>query len=301
QQQQQQQHQQQQQQHQQQQQPQLAFYCQLAHGSATGLISGFGNVRELYCKIAKCFDIRPEEILFCTLNTHKIEMSELVGGQIGLDDFIFAHKKGRAKEIELIKTEDALGLTLTDNGAGYVFIKRIKENSIMDRLRVVQIGDHIEKLNGISLVGKRHYEVARMLKEITRGATLVLRLVEPLSRSGFGIIGPRCAGPRSRGKFCSYGNGRETLRFKADGMAKIEQVNEDDKSREKIEKINNALDIYMGISDVVLARRLWEIAQNKINSMDVAKAIDSSMPDSYNFPEDFIFDVWKIAFEARNH
>jgi hypothetical protein len=131
---------------------------------------------------------------------------------------------GRPKEIELIKTEDALGLTLTDNGAGYVFIKRIKENSIMDRLRVVQIGDHIEKLNGMSLVGKRHYEVARMLKEITRGATLVLRLVEPLSRSGFGIIGPRCAGPRSRGKFCSYGNGRETLRFKADGMAKIEQV-----------------------------------------------------------------------------
>ena len=33
------------------------------------------------------------QILFCTLNTHKVDMSSLLGGQIGLDDFIFAHKK----------------------------------------------------------------------------------------------------------------------------------------------------------------------------------------------------------------
>lgn len=35
------------------------------------------------------------QILFCTLNTHKVEMTELLGGQIGVGDFIFAHKKGR--------------------------------------------------------------------------------------------------------------------------------------------------------------------------------------------------------------
>ena len=29
-----------------------------------------------------------------------------------------------------MKSEDALGLTITDNGAGYAFIKRIKVNSI---------------------------------------------------------------------------------------------------------------------------------------------------------------------------
>ena len=34
------------------------------------------------------------QILFCTLNTHKVDMSKLLGAQIGLDDFIFAHKKG---------------------------------------------------------------------------------------------------------------------------------------------------------------------------------------------------------------
>lgn len=34
------------------------------------------------------------QILFCTLNTHKVDMTELLGGQIGVGDFIFAHKKG---------------------------------------------------------------------------------------------------------------------------------------------------------------------------------------------------------------
>ena len=45
-------------------------------------------------------------------------MAKLLGGQIGLDDFIFAHVKAQAKEIDVIKSEAALGLTITDNGAG---------------------------------------------------------------------------------------------------------------------------------------------------------------------------------------
>lgn len=56
------------------------------------------------------------QIIFCTLNSHKVDMTKLLGGQIGLDDFIFAHRKGRPKEIEIVKSEDALGLTITDNG-----------------------------------------------------------------------------------------------------------------------------------------------------------------------------------------
>ncbi|MEQ2158585.1 hypothetical protein GOODEAATRI_013757 [Goodea atripinnis] len=69
------------------------------------------------------------QILFCTLNTHKIDMEKLLGGQIGLEDFIFAHVKGIKKEVEVHKSEDALGLTITDNGAGYAFIKN-SERSI---------------------------------------------------------------------------------------------------------------------------------------------------------------------------
>lgn len=74
-------------------------------------------------------------------------MNKLLGGQIGLDDFIFAHKKGRPKEIEIVKTEDALGLTITDNGAGYAFIKRIKEGSVIAQIPHIQVSDFVALLS----------------------------------------------------------------------------------------------------------------------------------------------------------
>lgn len=78
------------------------------------------------CLSATCLCVCVQ-IMFCTLNTHKIDMDKLLGGQIGLEDFIFAHIKGIKKEVEVYKSEDALGLTITDNGAGYAFIK-VKRN-----------------------------------------------------------------------------------------------------------------------------------------------------------------------------
>lgn len=42
--------------------PQLIFHCQLAHGSPTGLITGFASVKELYQKIAECYDFSVEEV-----------------------------------------------------------------------------------------------------------------------------------------------------------------------------------------------------------------------------------------------
>lgn len=50
---------------------------------------------------------------------------------------------GRPKEIEITKSEDALGLTITDNGAGYAFIKRIKEGSIIDRMKYIHVSSHL--------------------------------------------------------------------------------------------------------------------------------------------------------------
>lgn len=41
--------------------------------------------------------------------------------------------------MQITKTEDALGLTITDNGAGYAFIKRIKEGSLIDSMSYIQV------------------------------------------------------------------------------------------------------------------------------------------------------------------
>lgn len=53
--------------------------------------------------------------------------------------FILSSILGRPKEIEIAKTSEALGLTITDNGSGYCFIKRIKENSIIDKISYINV------------------------------------------------------------------------------------------------------------------------------------------------------------------
>ncbi|CAG9807890.1 unnamed protein product [Chironomus riparius] len=275
--------------------PSLVFHCQLANGSPTALICGFSSVKELYQKIAECFDIQLDEIIFCTLNSHKVEMSKLLGGQIGLDDFIFAHRKGRPKEIEILKSEDALGLTITDNGAGYAFIKRIKEGSVIDKIPHIQVGDHIEKLDGVSVVGKRHYEVARLLKDIKTGSTFTMRLVEPL-KSGFQTIAPRSAGKQGSKK--GFGTGKETLRFKANGNVSIEDEH-DDATQAGIDAINILLDQFFGINDSELAAQIWDLGSNKTNSMDFAEAIDNSDLEAFGFTDDFIIDLWGAVTDVR--
>ena len=62
--------------------PKLVFNCQLAHGSPTGLISGFSNVRELYQKIADCF-----EIPMTTVNTSRSFNSDSFSSL--LDSFLY--------------------------------------------------------------------------------------------------------------------------------------------------------------------------------------------------------------------
>ncbi|XP_023936647.1 PDZ domain-containing protein GIPC3 [Bicyclus anynana] len=276
---------------------QLVFHCQQAQGSPLGLISGFSNVHELYQKIAECYDFPPDDILFCTLNTHKVDMKKLLGGQIGLDDFIFAHRKGRPKEIEIVKTEDALGLTITDNGAGCSFIKKIKEGSIVSRIPHIAIGDHIERLNGENAVGKRHYEVAKLLKDIPKGTTFTIRLIEPL-KSGFASIGPKTGSMRS-GKKQSYGSGKETLRFKANGQATIENEH-DERSKAGIDKINGLLESFMGINDTELATQMWDLSQGKTNSMQLAEAIDNSDLQEFGFTDEFIIELWGVITDARS-
>ena len=48
--------------------PKLNFHCQLAQGSPTGIISGFTNVRELYERIAACYDIKASDVR--NIDTH---------------------------------------------------------------------------------------------------------------------------------------------------------------------------------------------------------------------------------------
>lgn len=272
--------------------PKLVFHCQLAHGSPTGLISGFTNVKELYNKIAECYEINANEILFCTLNTHKVDMNKLLGGQIGLDDFIFAHVKGSSKLVSVDKSEPALGLTITDNGAGYAFIKRIKEASIVDKLSdQIRVGDHIEKINDKNLVGSRHFEVAKMLKEIPVGSSFTIKLVEP-TREGFLNIGARGSKQQSQK---AVTNGKQTMRMKS-GVVE----DQDDSVDIAVAKINSLLETFMGIHDSELAQTIWELGRNHENPHDFCEAISQSEIADFGFGEDFVFDLWGAINDARS-
>jgi hypothetical protein len=67
------------------------------------------------------------------------------------------------------KDGPALGLTISDNGAGFAFIKKIRDDSIMSKADGVVVGARLVAINGTALNGARHFEVARMLKEIPIG------------------------------------------------------------------------------------------------------------------------------------
>ncbi|XP_030401277.1 PDZ domain-containing protein GIPC1 [Gopherus flavomarginatus] len=274
--------------------PRLVFHTQLAHGSPTGRIEGFTNVKELYSKIAEAFKIPPVEVMFCTLNTHKVDMDKLLGGQIGLEDFIFAHTKGQKKEVEVFKSEEALGLTITDNGAGYAFIKRIKEGSVIDRIQVINVGDMIESINGQSLIGCRHYEVAKMLKDLPKGRTFTLKLTEP--RKAFDMISQRAAGGKHNSS-SQLGTGRGTLRLRAKGPATVEEQLSAFEER-AIEKVDDLLESYMGIRDTELAATMVELGKDKRNPDEFAEALDERLGD-FAFPDEFVFDVWGAIGDAK--
>jgi hypothetical protein len=272
--------------------PKLVFHCQQAHGSPTGVISEFTNVKELYEKIAECYDITAKDILFCTLNTHKVDMTRLLGGQLGLDDFIFAHIRGQPKVVDITKSEDALGLTITDNGDGIAFIKAIREGSLISQIEGICVGDHIEKINDVSMIGCRHYDVAKTLKSIPRGDMFSLRLVEPI-KSGFALLDGKSGGRKSGGNISS---GMKTLRLRSKGEATVEVP--DDVSNIAIDKINALLETFLGISDSELAQSIWETGSQTTNPSDFAAALESS--DLRQFAEEsFLFDLWGAISDAK--
>lgn len=65
--------------------------------------------------------------------------------------------------------------------------QRIREGSVVHQIQVINVGDMIESINGHRLIGCRHYEVAKMLKELPKGKEFIIKLVEPLKAFGRGL------------------------------------------------------------------------------------------------------------------
>uniref|UniRef100_A0A8C9KHY1 GIPC PDZ domain containing family member 3 n=1 Tax=Panthera tigris altaica TaxID=74533 RepID=A0A8C9KHY1_PANTA len=206
------------------------------------------------------------QILFCTLNSHKVDMQKLLGGQIGLEDFIFAHVRGETKEVEVTKTEDALGLTITDNGAGYAFIKVLKA-SVLECLG---------------------WSVEDFLEEGNRCPSPTVSPADMI-------------GQRSRSSKCpadaKVTSGRETLRLRSGGAATVEEVPtefEEEASR----RVDDLLESYMGIRDPELASTMVDTAKKTPSVQEFAHRLDSVLGE-FAFPDEFVVEVWAAIGEAR--
>lgn len=267
----------------------MVFHVQLAHGSPTRQVRDFTNVKQLYESIAKAFQIATTDILYCTLNTHKVDMTRLLGGQIGLDDFLFAHVKGAVKNTKVNKDGPALGLTISDNGAGYAFIKKIRADSIMSQAADVAVGDHLKSINGTDLTGCRHFEVARMLKEIPVGSEFSIELTSP--KQAFDTaLAPR--GQQTGSGNVKAGGGKKTLRMKKDGTAVVEDV--DDKVTQMVNKVDDMLEQFVGIRDGELSQSIFDLAKSSKEADLFAGALDEKLSD-FEFPDDFVLDVYEMV------
>lgn len=267
----------------------MVFHVQLAHGSPTKQVRDFTNVKQLYESIAKAFGIATTDILYCTLNTHKVDMTRLLGGQIGLDDFLFAHVKGDVKTAKVNKDGPALGLTISDNGAGYAFIKKIRDDSIMSRAKAVVVGDHLKSINGTDLTGCRHFEVARMLKEIPIGSEFGLEMTSPKQAFDTNLAARGNMGGSGN---VSAGGGKKTLRMKKDGSAVVEDI--DDKVVKMVNKIDDMLEQFVGIRDAELSQTIFDLAKSSKSDDLFAGALDERLAD-FEFPDDFVIDVYEMV------
>ncbi|XP_054764300.1 PDZ domain-containing protein GIPC1-like [Lytechinus pictus] len=274
----------------------LVFSAFLAHGSPPTKVEGFTNVTELYGKIGEGFSMPASEILFCTLNTFKIDMEKLLGGQIGLSDSIYAHIKGQKFEIAVNKIEAALGLTITDNGAGYAFVKRIKEGSTMEKNGYVEVGDHIVKINSTEMIGCRHYEVARALKDLPVGEEFTMKLIRP--HKAFNEIGPRGSKVSSMATNNNIGTGKATLRLHSKGPATVEKL-PGEYEQLAVGKVDDCLESYMGIRDMDLAASIVDMFKGKTDFVEFMTAFNENF-DLFGFPEAFVFEVWGFIKDAKD-
>jgi len=269
----------------------MVFHVQLAHGSPTKQVRDFTNVKQLYESIAKAFGIKSDEILYCTLNTHKIDMTRLLGGQIGLDDFMFAHVGDFAasETAKINKDGPALGLTISDNGAGFAFIKKIRDDSIMSRCGAIKCGDHISAINGTDLKGCRHFEVARMLKEIPIGSEFSIKVVHPKLAFDTSLKPREAMGGTGE---VGAGGGKKTLRMKKDGSAVVVEI--DDAVLKMTNKIDDMLEEFVGIRDAELAQTVYDLAKASAEADIFAGSLDEKLSD-FEFPDDFVLDVYEMV------
>ncbi|CAI5441420.1 unnamed protein product [Caenorhabditis angaria] len=268
----------------------LKFACQLAHGSPVAIIEKWSDMSELYQSIADCFDINKKDIIYLTVNDFKLDMRNLFTGTLNFKDMLYAHIRGQAVELELVKDSDNFGVTITDNGLGNAFIKIINPGSIFHRASpATMVGQLIEKINGETVLGYRHYQVAKILRSIKKGDKCTLRLISPKTANQ----------PMKEVRKPANDLVKGTIRFKSDGGFAVENIQDQMIQAEMCGKLNELFDAYLGVQDDQLAMRIWETAVHCNTLWELSDAIKKSELAMFDFPDGLVFDMWGIIGDLK--
>ncbi|GMR41576.1 hypothetical protein PMAYCL1PPCAC_11771 [Pristionchus mayeri] len=271
--------------------PSTMFSLQLAHGSDMKTTPAFDSLPQLYTAIKQLFPGQPD-VLYCTINSPKVDMDHLLSSSLGLGDVIYVHLVGETITKKFTKNENNIGLTITDNGAGRAFIKRVRDGSIGDR-EGLSVGHQISRINGEDMNGSRHYDVARVLRNIEEGKTVEVELIAPL-QSGFSFIAPRPSAKASSGK--TVENGGMTLRLKTTGPSVIQSAPPD---AALVKGVNVIFENYLGVNDDQLALLVAEMAMASQSFTELGEKVKNSELAIFQLPDEFIFDIWGVLSDIR--
>ncbi|VUZ44214.1 unnamed protein product [Hymenolepis diminuta] len=267
----------------------FSFACELAHGSNQVRISGFANIPELYQRIAESFSIPVSQIMYCTLDTPQVDMTKLLGNQLAFNHVIYAHTRGQTKEVQFLKSAEALGLTVSDNKAGGVYIKRISENGVLAKLLREQSncicpGDLIECINGRSFINSRHMDVVKYLKDLPLESKIVLRLISPAKNIITGI---------SKSQKRQTASGRQTIRISATGAEVTNALNRNQALL--LCRLAETVEDFIGIADEELAQSIFDLESRSTTKEDFYELLKKQHSE-FNFPP-WIAEKFWMAYD----
>ncbi|KAL7056338.1 hypothetical protein AAHC03_020780 [Spirometra sp. Aus1] len=224
--------------------------------------------------------------MYCTLDTGNVDMDKLLSNQLAFNHTIYVHVRGQTKEVRFTKKAEKLGITLADNKAGGVFIKRITPGGVMDevvqtRAHSIAPGDMIECINGRAFSQCRHLDVMHYLKALPVGSDIVLRLISPEKSLLPGIS--------KRQKQSSGIFGRQTIRITATKAEIIAALNEEQTL--VLKQMSEIVDEFLGIADEELAQTIFDIASTSADQEEFLQKLQENL-STFNFPKQIALKFW---------
>lgn len=253
-------------------------------------------------------------------------MNSLLGNYLSIGDLIVVHICGETKDVSFKKKFEFLGLTITDNGFGRAFVKRVNSQD-KEICNSIKPGQHIIAINSESTVGLRHFEVARALREVPTDSEISLRLVEPMfsqenedddqlitlirnedSEADKSMIRLNNYNSKLDSQSTAASTRNDSTDSPSDELINsslpIDQLLRNTGSpsvnqaiyKHIIEDINSILESFLGIHDTTLAIQIYRLSrENKDSFESFVRALRSSELSVFKFGPDTEKSLWTRA------